>query len=117
MITICKNKLCKYYSDNVDYVSKLVKLLYHDLGESCGGLLHIVLDDGNLEDDHIRWCIDCCDKEKNKNRNDKFLCLEIANKMLKMNEYERKLVYYGNGYIFYCNGSCNECVIENDEEY
>ena len=32
--------LCKYYYE----------------GNPCGGLLHIVLDDGNLEDTHIAWC-------------------------------------------------------------
>jgi hypothetical protein len=26
-------------------------------GNSTGGVLHVVLDDGNIEDHHIEWCI------------------------------------------------------------
>lgn len=112
-----KHELCKHNSDEVDYVLKLVSLLYVDLGECCGGMLHIVLDDGNLDDDDIQWCIDYCNKDENVGRNDKYLCLEIAHKMLKMNEYERRLVYYENGCVFGCNRECESCVIENEEEY
>lgn len=119
MNIICdlKHELCKHNSDEVDYVLKLATLLYEDLCENCGGMLHIVLDDGNLDDDDIEWCIGNCNKDENKDRNDKYLCLEIAHKMLKMNEYERRLVYYGDGINFYCDRECKNCVIENDEEY
>lgn len=119
MNSICnlKHELCKHNSDEVDYVLKLAALLYEDLGECCGGMLHIVLDDGNLDDDDIQWCIDRCNHEENKDRDDKYLCLEIAHKMLRMDEYERRLVYYGDGRNFYCDGECENCVIENDEDY
>jgi len=29
-----------------------------------GGLCHIVLDDGNTEDGHIRYCLNACEDEK-----------------------------------------------------
>lgn len=29
-----------------------------------GGNLHIVLDDGNIEEDHVRWCVDLANNEK-----------------------------------------------------
>lgn len=60
----------------------LVEILYEDLGECCGGLLHIVLDDGNLEDHHILWCRAQCDKRENWDRHDRLLCRRIANEML-----------------------------------
>ena len=107
---------CKYNSKMVEYVGKLVKLLYEDLGECCGGLLHIVVDDGNLEDEHIQFCIDECNKEENLNRSDRYICLEIAHKMLKMNEHERRLVYY-NDIGFHCGKECENCAIEHEEEY
>jgi hypothetical protein len=105
----------KHNSKNVEYVSKLVTLLYDDLDECCGGMLHIILDDGNLEDEHILWCIEYCNRDENKDRIDKYLCLEIAHKMLQMNEFERRLVYYGD-LGFECEFDCDNCVIEHEEE-
>ena len=107
---------CKYENDMVIYVNKLVELLYEDLKECCGGMLHIVLDDGNLDDDDIQWCIGNCNKPENENKIDKYICLEIAHKMLKMTMEQRRLVYYKNG-RFECCIDCQECVIEHEEEY
>lgn len=59
---------CKHKTAMTVYVSKLVELLYEDLKECCGGMLHIVLDDGNLDDDDIQWCIDYCNEPENENR-------------------------------------------------
>lgn len=84
---------CKYHKNEIDEVLKLVKYLYEDLGECCGGLLHIVLDDGNLDDDDIQWCLNHCNKEDNKDRKDKSVCIEIAQRMLNMTEFERRLIY------------------------
>lgn len=42
----------------VEEVRELIHALYELDGCSCGGPLHIVTDDGNIEDCHIRWCID-----------------------------------------------------------
>ena len=108
------HEICKYNTENVDYVLKLVALLYEDLKERCGGMLHIVLDDGNIDNDDIQWCIEYCNKEENNDRPDKYLCLEIAHKMLKMNEYERRLIYYRG--MIQCNRNCEECVIEKYDQ-
>lgn len=109
------NNICKYETEAVKYVSKLVNLLYNDLEECSGGLLHIVLDDGNLEDHHIQHCIDCCKKEENKDRNDRYICLEIATKMLKMSQHERNLVYYKD-YGLECNKDCMNCPVVSEEK-
>lgn len=108
--------LCsKHYNKDVRYINKLVQLLYDDLQEHCGGLLHITIDDGNLDDEDIQWCIEYCNKNENSDREDKYLCLEIATRMLRLTMEQRKLVYYMNG-RFSCEGDCGECVIERGEE-
>ena len=106
---------CKYENDMVIYVNKLVELLYEDLKECCGGMLHIVLDDGNLDDDDIQWCIENCNKPENENKIDKYLCLEIAHKMLQMTMKQRRLIYY-TSLSFECDLDCNQCVIKQGEE-
>ena len=113
--------VCKYFNKNVVCVRKLVDYLYNDLGERSGGLLHIVLDDGNLEDEHIKYCLNYIEEPENTDRKDKQICLEIAKTLLKMSMYERNLVYYDEAL---CQGNCQKCVItdtlddiENDDDF
>lgn len=110
-------EVCKYYNEKVAYINKLVRLLYDDLGECCGGLLHIVLDDGNLEDHNIQWCIEYVNKPENADREDRLICLEIATKMLDLSIEERALIYH-MGMGFECEIiDCSNCVIEKGEEF
>ena len=39
-----------------DYLRRMISVFYEINGNNCGGKLHIVLDDYNLEDEHIIWC-------------------------------------------------------------
>ena len=48
-----------------------------------GGCLHIVLDDGNYEDEHVKFCVDYAIK-----RHD-LAAEEIARELLKMNVQHR----------------------------
>lgn len=41
---------------SVPEVAELARAYYEKPGNGCGGSLHIVLDDGNLEDGHIEFC-------------------------------------------------------------
>jgi hypothetical protein len=107
---------CKYWSEDVERVNLLVEILYEDLGEGCGGLLHIVLDDGNLEDHHILWCRAECDNRENWNRHDRLLCKRIANEMLGLTMEQRKLVYY-NDVGLKCDRNCDECPICQEETW
>lgn len=106
---------CKYWTTEIEEICKLVKYLYDDLREMCGGLLHIVLDDGNVEDGHIQWCIDYCNREENADRHDKDVCIEIAQRMLKLSYTERMLIYYQWDREF-CDGDCDECAIMRDDD-
>ena len=106
---------CMYWTKEVGEVCKLVKTLYEDMGECCGGMLHIVLDDGNLDDDDLQWCIEYCNREENTDRHDKSICLEIAHRMLNLSKEQRMLIYYQWDGEF-CSDNCDECVITSEED-
>jgi hypothetical protein len=72
-----KTKLC-------DQISSY----YQVDGNGAGGTLHIVLDDGNVETDHIQWCIDNTIKAENDQE-----ALDIANELLKLSYSARKRLY------------------------
>jgi len=53
------NNLAKNIRQDVDWLSQFIALCkkyYQDPRFGCGGSLHIVLDDGNLEDSSVSWC-------------------------------------------------------------
>ena len=102
---------CKYWTEEVEIVVSLIKELYKS--ELAGGMLHIIVDDGNVEDEHIKWCIDYCNQAENNERSDKALCLEIANKMLHLN-YEQRILAYYMSHRFQCNGNCEQCVVHRE---
>jgi len=67
--------------------------LYATKHGNVGGCLHIVLDDDNVEDSSVRFCIDYA-KEKGCE-----VCLPLAEKLLTMSETQRgKLASHA-----YCN--------------
>lgn len=102
---------CKYWSQGVEDAVMLIKELYKT--EGAGGLLHIVVDDGNVEDDDIQFCIDYCNEKENKDNPKRELCLEIANKMLRLN-YEQRILAYYMSHRFQCNGNCEQCVVHRE---
>lgn len=75
-----------------DETYDLAKKIYSK--NSVGGLLHIVLDDGNLKNSHIEWCIN---EIKSSNDDDKDLYLQCAYNLLKMTPTQR-LKLYMSGY-------------------
>ena len=86
----------------------------HDHEFCTGGLLHIVTDDGNLEDHHIKWCLDECDKFPE--REDSVIGKLICNELLKLPMEQRILVHEPRWVIeSYCPGQdhCDECPIIN----
>ena len=44
------------------FLKTLIKYYYNNLDNGCGGYLHIVLDDGNIEHSNISWCKEECEK-------------------------------------------------------
>jgi hypothetical protein len=46
-----------------DYVIPLVAAYYAKCPENaCGGRCHVVLDDENVADDHVAWCLAHCEE-------------------------------------------------------
>jgi hypothetical protein len=71
-------------------IGKLANLIaeyYKKEGNGCGGNCHLVLDDSNLEDSDIQFCIGYC---AHANDNDG---LAIMREMLSLNPEERQKVY------------------------
>lgn len=74
----------------------LIKELYNTTDGSVGGYGHIVFDDGNIENHHIKWCIK--EAEENKYKNDlseetRLASLKSLRYFLKLTKNERKQVY------------------------
>lgn len=51
-----------------------------------GCCLHIVLDDGNVKDDHVRFCIEQAKEQKCES------CLRLAEILLQMSKTQRKVL-------------------------
>lgn len=109
-------KQCKYYTKRIETIKAYISCLYdmHD-GEFCtGGLLHIVTDDGNLEDHHIKHCLNGCNNhpESEEAEIGKLIC----NELLKLSMEQRRLVYEPDWVVdAFCEGRdhCDECPIHN----
>lgn len=55
------NQLYQCIKADKNWFSKFLKLCHHYYQqEPSGGNLHIVLDDGNLEDGYVSWCAGLC---------------------------------------------------------
>lgn len=110
---------CKYYIKRIQTIKDLISCLYRlDDGNCCtGGLLHIVTDDGNLEDSHIQWCLERCEVETE--REEAGLGKLICNELLKLTMEQRRLVYEPDWRVEdYCSGTdyCDECPIQNENK-
>lgn len=65
---------------------ELIRRIYKK--HPAGGALHIVLDDGNMENSHIRWCLENSIPEI-KSKKDRELFETCANNLLKLKEIRR----------------------------
>lgn len=62
-----------------------IRSYYHY--NAAGGSLHIVLDDGNIEDSSVRWCYEFAKKEKD------LPAVRIAKQLLTLSVAERQELY------------------------
>lgn len=113
-------KECKYFIKRVNTIRDLIACLYDlDDGNCCtGGLLHIVADDGNLEDHHIQFCLDEC--IKHSEREEAGLGKLICEELLKLSMEQRRLVYEPvwivDAWCYQHNRHCDKCPIHNENE-
>ena len=54
----------KIINDNVKQAAELIKKIYEHPEGSVGALAHIVVDDWNLDDRNINYCLERCTQEK-----------------------------------------------------
>ena len=64
----------------------LIKDYYSKDGNGTGGNLHITLDDWNLEDSNIKFCIKLSEKNKDKDG------INIGNKLLALSKIRREKI-------------------------
>lgn len=69
-------------SDLIRRLDVLVKAIYETPEGGCGCCLHIVLDDGNFEEDHVRYCLEHAQHG---------ICREVAELLLKLTEEGREV--------------------------
>jgi len=72
------------YKPTISEVFPLVLKYYSISGNECGGSLHVILEDNNIDDCHVRYC-----QKYATERND-ILGIELAEKLLFMSKTQRK---------------------------
>lgn len=56
-VELCEKLIDREEKPTVDVVEHLVRAYYAVHGNEAGGSLHILLDDGNVSDDSVRFCV------------------------------------------------------------
>lgn len=79
----------KYYKPRMKTLLEYCKCLYQLEGCSCGGNLHILLDDDNIETDDILFCLNECITHPEDEDSD--LGILICKEYLKLSDKEREL--------------------------
>ena len=82
-------EVCKYHKPRLDTLLEYCKCLYKLEGCSCGGKLHIFLDDNNYSTDDVLFCLNECVTHPEEEESE--LGILICKEFLKLNECERKL--------------------------
>jgi hypothetical protein len=62
-------------------------------GNECGGTLHIVLDDGNIDDDSVRWVVKYAREQQDP------LGVQLAETLLRLSMTQRETIYRAWGQI------------------
>ena len=110
---------CKYWNDHMNTIIALIGCLYDIEGCSCGGLLHVMVDDDNLDDSTIAWTLAECLKNPSKEESGigKLICEEYV----KLSMEERRLVnnhcdyITDDGYCYLNCQGCEKCYVETGE--
>lgn len=107
---------CKYYNKHLETIKEYISCLYELEGCGCGGLLHILLDDDNYDDDDIAYCWKEC--IQNTEREESKIGALICEEYMKLPMQERRLLcstYIGHWSCF--DNNCKDCFIENGDEF
>ena len=105
---------CIYYIPEWEALITLCNKLYSLEECSCGGMLHILLDDGNIDDDDIEFCLDECIKHPEKPESN--LGILICYEYLKMDTAGRKMFeHYRSNRVLNCRkDDCSTCYFNKE---
>lgn len=108
---------CKYYDKHLDTIREYIGCLYDLEGCETGGLLHILLDDDNYDDDDIAFCLKEClqHPEREESKIGQLICEEY----LKLSMEHRRLLcstYIGH-WSCLNKGNCEQCFICCGDEF
>lgn len=81
---------CKFYDAHLETINTYITALYNLPECGTGGLLHIVLDDGNVDDKSITFCLKEC--AANPEREEWLIGMLICSELLKLPEEKRRLL-------------------------
>lgn len=105
---------CKYFNPKMNALLEYCKCLYRLEGCGAGGLLHILLDDDNFDDDSIKFCLDQC--IAHPEREERELGTLICLRYLGLTTEERCLfdMIWCKREEVDCCGNCSECEVMED---
>lgn len=106
---------CKYFKPEFKHLKCTCKAFYELEGCACGGPLHILLDESNIEDEHIAYCLDRLAEEEHHDI--AWLGSLICAEFLKMPLRERSVFdCYWNEYEMECSNpeTCDGCELIQD---
>lgn len=106
---------CKHYTPHLQTIKEYISCLYAIDGCCTGGMLHILLDDDNIDDDSILFCLREC--IKHREREDSGIGKLICEEYLKLTIPQRRLLMSPYILDFQCQYvGCKECYVENGED-
>lgn len=107
---------CKYFDKKLDVIQAYIRCLYSLDGCATGGMLHILLDDDNYDDECIAFCLSECLKNplKPEARIGKLICEEYLTLPL---EQRRLLRSEYIGHWSCISGDCSHCLIQIGDEF
>ena len=106
---------CKYYNKHLETIKEYIGCLYNLPMCGSGGLLHILLDDDNYDDDDILFCLKEC--ITNPGREESKIGKLICEEYLSLSMEQRRLLTVGYIGNFMCldRSRCHECFIASGE--
>lgn len=84
---------CKYFNPQMILIAKMIYVLYDDFKCLTGGLCHIVTSDDNIEDNHLQYIIDECNKDENKEDISVDVAKYICESLIKLPMIQREFLF------------------------
>lgn len=83
------------WNPKMEIIVNAIHILYNLPGCGTGGCCHIVTDDDNIKDEDLKWVIDYCHSDENKNCVDRELSSLICELLLQLSYEQRMYLFAG----------------------